>query len=110
MERTARTAALLTTSGERPTTTTNKAMGTRINRRECWGPLTPTDLLRKLAAEHNWVSSEASGCGRHPSHAALIAWDGLGKQYRAGKPLNPARLPFHAQRVTARLQLQTCDW
>jgi hypothetical protein len=85
-------------------------MGTRINRRECWGPLTPTDLLCRLAAEHNWVSSEASRWGRHPSHAALIAWEGLRKQYSAGQPLNPAGLPFHAQRVTARLQLQACDW
>jgi hypothetical protein len=85
-------------------------MGTRINRRECWGPLTPTDLLRRLAAEDNWARGEADRAGRHPSLAAYIAWQGLKEDYSAGRPLRPARLPFHAQRIAERLQLQCCDW
>lgn len=85
-------------------------MGTRIDRHECWGPLTPTDLLRRLAAEDNWARGEAARAGRHPSPAAYIAWEGLKKDYSAGQPLNPARLPFHAQRITQQLQLQRCDW
>ncbi len=85
-------------------------MAPRINRPECWGPLTPTDLLRKLAAEYNWTCGEAARWGRHPSAAALIAWQELREHYRAGQPLNPSRLPFHAQRITERLQLQANDW
>ena len=85
-------------------------MGTRIDRRACWGPLTPTDLLRKLAAEDNWARGEAARAGRQPSQAAYIAWQGLKEDYSAGQPLRPARLPFHAQRITERLQLQCSDW
>jgi hypothetical protein len=84
-------------------------MAPRTERRECWGPLTPTDLLRQLAAEYNWICGEAMRSGRHGSQAALIAWEQLRKQYRAGRPLNPARLPFHAQRITERVQTVT-DW
>lgn len=87
-------------------------MAPRKERRECWGPLTPTDLLRKLAAEYNWACDNAARWGHHASPAALIAWEMLGKQYRAGKPLNPQRLPFHAQRITERIQTvtDTRDW
>jgi len=80
-------------------------MAPRINRPECWGPLTPTDLLGKLAAQYNWDCGEAARAGRNASCAALIAWEELREDYRAGKPLNPAGLPFHAQRVTERLQI-----
>ena len=85
-------------------------MGQRIDRTACWGPLTATDLLRRLAAEDNWARGEAARAGRHPSQAAYIAWEGLKKDYSAGLPLNPARLPFHAQCITQRLQLQRSDW
>jgi len=85
-------------------------MAPRIHRPECWGPLTPTDLLHRLAAEDNWARGEAARSGRHPSPAAYIAWQGLKEDYSAGLPLRPARLPFHAQRITERLQLQSCDW
>ena len=87
-------------------------MGTRIDRPECWGPLTATDLLRKLAAEDNWARGEAARAGRHPSLAAYIAWEQLHEHYRAGQPLNPAGLPWHAQRITERIQIvtDTRDW
>lgn len=87
-------------------------MAPRTNRPECWGPLTPTDLLRRLAAQDNWNRGEADRAGRHPSPAAYIAWQELHQQYRAGRPLNPSRLPFHAQRITERVQTftDTRDW
>lgn len=87
-------------------------MAPRTERPECWGPLTPTDLLRKLAAEYNWSCGAAARLGMHPSPAALIAWQELNEQYRAGRPLNPSRLPFHAQRITERIQTvtDTRDW
>jgi hypothetical protein len=85
-------------------------MAPRIHRPECWGPLTPTDLLRKLAAEDTSLRDMANRHGQHPSPAAYIAWQGLKEDYSAGRPLRPARLPFHAQRITERLQLQRCDW
>lgn len=80
-------------------------MAPRITRAECWGPLTPTDLLSKLAAQYNWACGEAARSGRHASPAAFIAWEEMRKHYSAGKPLDPSRLPFHAQRVTERLQI-----
>lgn len=85
-------------------------MGARTHRPECWGPLTPTDLLRRLAAADQRVTAEASRSGHHPTPAYFIAWEGLSEHYRKGRPLNPARLPWHAQRVVEDIQTQRSDW
>jgi hypothetical protein len=87
-------------------------MALRAERPECWGPMTPTDLLRRLAAEYNWDCGVSARHGMHPSVAALIAWQMLHKQYRVGRPLNKARLPIHARQITERVQLvrDTRDW
>jgi hypothetical protein len=77
----------------------------RIDRPKCWGPLTPADLLSKLAAEYNRVCGEAAQSGRYVSPAALIAWQRLRRHCKTGKPPDPSRLPFHAQQVTKRLQI-----
>jgi hypothetical protein len=77
----------------------------RATRPELWGPLTTTDLLRRLRAEYGWACSEANRAGHHPSPAALIAWEGLRPQ--AGGPLNPARLPFHARAIAREVQTRT---
>ena len=78
----------------------------RTARPELWGPLTTTDLLARLRAEHNRRCEEANRAGHHPSPAALIAWEGLRPQY--GGPFNPTCLPFHA-RATIR-EVQTRTW
>jgi hypothetical protein len=77
----------------------------RVDRPELWGPLTTAALLARLRAEYSWACSEAARSGRHPSPAALIAWEGLRPQY--GGPLNPARLPFHARAITREIQTRT---
>ena len=77
----------------------------RVDRPELWGPLTRTDLLARLAAEYSWACGEASRAGRHPSPAALIAWEGLRPQYGPG-PFDPARLPFHARAIVRHVQLR----
>lgn len=89
------------------TTTTIAPHSRRIGRPECWGPLTPTDLLLLLAAEYNWECDASARRGMHPSAAALIAWQMLREDYRTGGPLRVSRLPFHARRITERLQLRT---
>ena len=85
----------------------------RVDRPELWGPLTRTDLLARLAAEHNWACGEASRAGRHPSPAALIAWEALRQQFGPGPldpagpgPFDPARLPFHARAMVRHVQLR----
>jgi len=87
----------------------------RTARPESWGPLTTTDLLARLRAEHNQRCEEANRAGHHPSPAALIAWEALRQQFGPGPldpaepgPFNPARLPFHA-RATIR-EVQTRTW
>ena len=87
-------------------------MAPRSERPECWGPLTPSDLLRKLAAHYNWDCSKSAQWGMHPSPAALIAWQELKKDYSAGRPLRAHLLPFHAQRITERIQTvqDTSSW
>ena len=85
-------------------------MGARTHRPECWGPLTPTDLLRRLAAADQWVTAEASRSGHHPTPAYFIAWEGLSWLYHRGRPLNPVRLPWHAQRAVEDIQTQRVDW
>jgi hypothetical protein len=82
-------------------------MSARIHRPECWGPITATDLLRRLAAEDNWDRGIAARSGRHPSPAAYIAWQGLKQDYSAGRGLNKARLPFHARCMAERVQTET---
>jgi hypothetical protein len=87
-------------------------MGTRINRRECWGPYAPAELLRRLSAENTWMRDCAARSGHHESPAAYIAWQQLNKQHQAGRPLNPARLPFHAKRMVEHVQTSAIfrDW
>lgn len=79
-------------------------MTARIHRPECWGPLTPTDLLAQLIAWDTWYRAEANRSGRHPTPAYYIAWQGLKEHYSAGRPLDPSRLPWHAQAVVGHIQ------
>ena len=79
-------------------------MAARIHRPECWGPLTPTDLLQKLAAWDVWHRAEANRAGRHPTAAFAVACLELKKHYRAGRPLDPSRLPWAAQAAVGHVQ------
>ena len=85
-------------------------MGARTHRPECWGPLTPADLLRRLAAADQQATAEANRSGHHPTPAYFIAWEGLSELYHRGRPLNPARLPWNAQRAVEDIQTQRVDW
>ena len=85
-------------------------MGARTHRPECWGPLTPADLLRRLAAADQQATAEANRSGHHPTPAYFIAWEGLSWLYHRGRPLNPVRLPWHAQRAVEDIQTQRVDW
>ena len=85
----------------------------RVWRPESWGPLSLTDLLGRLAAEHCRACDEASRSGHHPSPAALIAWEALRQQFGPGPldpagpgPFDPARLPFHARAMVRHVQLR----
>lgn len=78
----------------------------RATRPELWGPLTTTDLLAWLLAEHNRRCHEANRAGRRPSPAAFIAWEGLRPQ--VGGPWHPTCLPLPA-RATIR-EVQTRTW
>jgi hypothetical protein len=75
----------------------------RINRPELWGPLTRTDLLNRLAVEHNWACSDAARWGKHPTNAYLTAWQSLRQEYGDG-PFNPARLDFAARCAVGQVQ------
>jgi hypothetical protein len=87
-------------------------MAPRTERAECWGPYTPAELLRRLGAEDDWMRVCAARSGHHESPAAYIAWQQLSKQHQAGRPLNPAGLPFHAKRMVERVQTSAIfrDW
>ena len=85
----------------------------RADRPELWGPLTRTDLLARLAAEHRQACNAAARSGHHPSPAALIAWEALRQQFGPGPldpagpgPFDPARLPFHARAMVRHVQLR----
>lgn len=81
-----------------------------------WGPLTQTELLRRLVAEDRWHRDACMRRGIKDSPAYFIAWKELqDRRHRCiqrtgrdcGCGLRIDRLPLHAERVAREVQTAT---
>jgi len=74
--------------------------------RQCWGPLTPYQLIDLLAQAHNRQSDYASTWGLRPINSWLTAHKRLLVRYQQGLSLRLDLLPFDAKAAALQLQGQ----
>ncbi|QNG26079.1 hypothetical protein [Synechococcus sp. HK01-R] len=71
-----------------------------------WGPLSRYQLIKALADAHNRHEDYCARWGCRGTDAYLVAHQQLRSRYQQGLTIRLSALPWHAQQVAQRIQLQ----